>query len=170
MIQMMLGAPGIEAADFSSVRAASTAPRRSPTTCWSRVSTSFGCEFLQVYGLTETTGSVTQLDERDPVGRPDLLRSCGKPYPWVELRIVDDDGRRSQSAARWARHGRDRRRTCAATGSDPDATAATAPTKAAEAGTPVTSTRDGFFYLNDRKKDMIVSGGRTCTRPRSRTC
>ena len=30
----------------------------------------FGCEFLQVYGLTETTGSITQLDDHDPVGRP----------------------------------------------------------------------------------------------------
>ena len=51
----------------------------------------FGCEFIQVYGLTETTGAITQLDgvDHDPAGRPHLLRSCGKPYPWVEVRIVD---------------------------------------------------------------------------------
>ena len=54
----------------------------------------FGCEFIQVYGLTETTGAITQLDgvDHDPVDRPNLLRSCGKPYPWVEVRIVDADG------------------------------------------------------------------------------
>ena len=53
----------------------------------------FGCEFIQVYGLTETTGAITQLDgsDHDLDARPDLLRSCGKPYPWVEVRIVDND-------------------------------------------------------------------------------
>ncbi len=50
----------------------------------------FGGVFAQVYGMTETTGSITQLDDHDHV--PELLRSCGKPYPWVEIRIVDDDG------------------------------------------------------------------------------
>ena len=29
---------------------------------------------------------------------------------------------------------------------------------------------DGYLYIHDRVKDMIVSGARTCTRPRSRTC
>ncbi len=54
----------------------------------------FGCEFIQVYGLTETTGACIQLDgdDHDPDNRPELLRSCGKPYPWVEVRIVGDDG------------------------------------------------------------------------------
>ena len=54
----------------------------------------FGCEFIQVYGLTETTGAITQLDgvDHDPHDRPELLRSCGKPYPWVEVRVVDANG------------------------------------------------------------------------------
>ncbi len=53
----------------------------------------FGCEFIQVYGLTETTGAITQLDaaDHDPTAGRDLLRSCGKPYPWVEVRIVDPE-------------------------------------------------------------------------------
>ena len=44
--------------------------------------------FAQVYGMTETTGSITQLDDHVPA----LLRSCGRPYPWVQVRIVKDDG------------------------------------------------------------------------------
>ena len=50
----------------------------------------FGSVFAQVYGMTETTGSVTQLDGADHVAH--LLRSCGKPYPWVQIRIVGPDG------------------------------------------------------------------------------
>ncbi len=50
----------------------------------------FGGVFAQVYGMTETTGSITQLDGPDHL--PELLRSCGKPYPWVQLRVVGDDG------------------------------------------------------------------------------
>ena len=51
-------------------------------------------KFVQVYGLTETTGAVVQLDavDHDPEGRPELLRSAGKPYPWIELRTVGADG------------------------------------------------------------------------------
>ena len=51
-----------------------------------------GCDFAQVYGLTETTGAITSLmpDDHDPDGpRAGLLRSAGRPFDHVELRIVD---------------------------------------------------------------------------------
>ena len=51
-----------------------------------------GCDFAQVYGLTETTGAITSLmpDDHDPDGpRANLLRSAGRPFSHVELRIVD---------------------------------------------------------------------------------
>jgi long-chain acyl-CoA synthetase len=53
----------------------------------------FGCQFIQLYGLTETTGAIAQLDakDHDPAELAHLLRSCGRPYPWVEMRIVDPD-------------------------------------------------------------------------------
>jgi long-chain acyl-CoA synthetase len=56
----------------------------------------FKCEFVQLYGMTETTGAITELPaaDHDPSGpRAHLLRSAGKPFPWVELRIVDAEGR-----------------------------------------------------------------------------
>ncbi len=52
----------------------------------------FKCEFVQLYGMTETTGAITELPavDHDPSGpRAYLLRSAGKPFPWVALRIVD---------------------------------------------------------------------------------
>ena len=159
VIQMMLGAPGVEAADFSSVRAIVYGASPITDDVLVKGLDRFGCEFLQVYGLTETTGSVTQLDEHDPVGRPDLLRSCGKPYPWVELRIVDDDGREVPAGTVgevWTRSAQNMRGYW----NNPDATAATVTDdgwlKTGDAGYV---DHDGFVYLNDRKKDMIVTGG-----------
>jgi acyl-CoA synthetase (AMP-forming)/AMP-acid ligase II len=43
--------------------------------------------------MTETTGAITELPaaDHDPTGpRSHLLRSAGKPFPWVELRIVEE--------------------------------------------------------------------------------
>ena len=112
-----------------------------------------------MYGLTETTGSITQLDDHDPAGRPELLRSCGKPYPWVELRIVDDDGREvpvGTVGEVWTRSAQNMRGYW----KNPDATAATVTDdgwlKTGDAGFV---DGDGYLYLHDRKKDMIVSGG-----------
>ena len=53
-----------------------------------------GCDFAQVYGLTETTGAITSLmpGDHDPDGpRAGLLRSAGRPFDHIELRIVDTE-------------------------------------------------------------------------------
>lgn len=53
--------------------------------------TTFRCNFVQTYGLTEATGAFVQLDvdDHDPSGpRAYLLRSAGRAYPWVEIAIV----------------------------------------------------------------------------------
>jgi long-chain acyl-CoA synthetase len=159
VIQMMLGAPGVEDADFSSVRAIVYGASPITDDVLVRGLERFGCEFLQVYGLTETTGSITQLDDHDPAGRPELLRSCGKPYPWAELRIVDDDGREVPVGAVgevWTRSAQNMRGYW----NNPGATAATVTEdgwlKTGDAGFV---DREGYLYLHDRKKDMIVSGG-----------
>ncbi|HEX5096926.1 MAG TPA: AMP-binding protein, partial [Acidimicrobiia bacterium] len=93
VIQFLLITPGVEDVDFAPLRAIVYGASPITDTTLVRAMEVFGCEFIQVYGLTETTGAITQLDgvDHDPVNRPGLLRSCGKPYPWVELRIVDPD-------------------------------------------------------------------------------
>ncbi|HEX2849547.1 MAG TPA: long-chain-fatty-acid--CoA ligase [Acidimicrobiales bacterium] len=120
----------------------------------------FRCQFVQVYGLTETTGAITQLDaaDHDPDHRPELLRSCGKPYPWVEVRVADADGNdvpegevgelliRSVQVMKgyWNK---------------PDDTARAIDAdgwfRTGDAG----YWKDGYLFLHDRVKDMIVSGG-----------
>ena len=121
----------------------------------------FGCEFIQVYGLTETTGAITQLDaaDHDPVGRPELLRSCGKPYPWVEVRIVDSEGvdvGDGEVGELWTRS----RQNMLGYWANDEATARAIDSdgwfRTGDAGY---RDADGFLYLHDRVKDMIVSGG-----------
>jgi len=123
-----------------------------------RVPAAFGCDLIELYGLTE--GIITTLDPEDIESRPD---SVGKPIPGTDLRIIDEDGKEcpvgiSGEIVGWSRfvmsgyHNR------------PDATAEALWTD--ERGRPWLRTgdigrldEDGFLYIVDRKKDMILSGG-----------
>ena len=94
VIQFVLMTPGVEETDLSSLRAIVYGASPISDDVLTKGLERFGCEFIGVYGLTETTGAITQLKgvDHDPVNRPQLLRSCGKPHPWVEVRIVDANG------------------------------------------------------------------------------
>jgi long-chain acyl-CoA synthetase len=159
VIQFLLGTPGVADTDFSRVRAIVYGASPITDDVLVKGIQRFGCEFLQVYGLTETTGSITQLDDHDPVHRPELLRSCGKPYPWVELRIVDKDGADVPNGTvgeLWTRSPQN----MLGYWNNPEATAETVTSdgwlKTGDAGY---LDDEGYVYLHDRMKDMIVSGG-----------
>lgn len=120
----------------------------------------FGPVLFQAYGQSESFGMGTNLrhEEHDPVGRPGLLSSCGRPVPGVTIELLGDDDHpvgegqvgelcvRSRAVMNgyWKRE------------------AETA--QALRGGWLHTSdmaVRDdeGFYHLVDRKKDMIVTGG-----------
>lgn len=157
VIQMLLAIPSDT--DFSSVRAIVYGASPVTDDVLIKGLQRFGCEFLQVYGLTETTGSITQLDDHDPARRPELLRSCGKPYPWVEIRIVDKLGADVPDGTvgeLWTRSPQN----MLGYWNKPDATAATVtPDGWLKTGDAGYRDADGYIYLHDRIKDMIVSGG-----------
>ncbi len=122
-----------------------------------------GCDFAQVYGLTETTGAITSLmpEDHDPEGpRANLLRSAGRPFSHVELRIVDSatgeelaDGAVGEVMARSSQ-------TMLGYWNKPAETAAAISEdgwfRTGDAGW---LSSDGYLFLHDRIKDMIVSGG-----------
>ena len=116
-----------------------------------------GAVFAQVYGMTETTGSITQLDSVDHV--PELLRSCGKPYPWVQVRIVAEDGTDAAPGTvgeLWTRSDQN----MLGYWNNADATAATLTADGwLRTGDAGYLDADGYVFLQDRIKDMIVSGG-----------
>ncbi|KUH97324.1 long-chain-fatty-acid--CoA ligase [Mycobacterium sp. IS-3022] len=155
VIQRLLETPGVERTDFTCLRAIVYGASPITDDVLVKALERFDCDLLQVYGQTETTGSITQLDRHDP----ELLRSCGKPFPWVEVRIVDPEGRDvpvGTVGELWTRS----RQNMRGYWNNPDATAATLTDdgwlKTGDAGY---LDSEGYVFLHDRVKDMIVSGG-----------
>ena len=145
-------------ADFSSLRALVYGASPITDDILAKSRQTFGCELIQVYGMTETTGSITQLDAVDHQ-RPELLRSCGRPFPWVQIRIVDQTGRDVAPGTvgeLWVRA----EVNMAGYWNNPAATDATVTAdgwlKTGDAGYV---DAQGYLFLHDRIKDMIVSGG-----------
>jgi long-chain acyl-CoA synthetase len=161
VIQRLLLTPGAADTNFETLRAIVYGASPITDTVLCNAMDMLGCEFIQVYGLTETTGAITQLDatDHDPHGRPDLLRSCGKPYPWVEVRVVDSGGVEVGDGEVGELLTRSRHNMLGYWAND-DATREAIDEdgwfRTGDAGYRDT---DGYLYLHDRVKDMIVSGG-----------
>jgi len=125
--------------------------------------TTFGCQFSQLYGLTETTGAFCALrpEDHDPEGpRRYLLRSAGRPFDWVELRAVDPDTGQERPVGEvgevWTRS----EYNMAGYWHQPEETArAVTPDGWFKTGDAGYVDADGYLFLQDRIKDMIVSGG-----------
>ncbi len=119
----------------------------------------FGCGFVQLYGLTETTGSIVALPPEDHVEGSERMRSAGKALPGIELAIIDLDGRRlppGQVGEIATRSGSN----MVGYWNLPDATARTIGRDGwLRTGDAGYLDQDGYLYIHDRIKDMIISGG-----------
>jgi len=122
----------------------------------------FGCEYSQVYGLTETTGVVTQLlpEDHDPGGpRQNLLRSAGKPIAGTEIHIIDPDtGDRlpdGEVGEVWIRSGQ----IMSGYWQMPEESAKALPGDGWFRSGDAAYMEDGYLFIYDRVKDMIISGG-----------
>jgi fatty-acyl-CoA synthase len=119
-----------------------------------------GPVFMQLYGQSEAPNCVTVLHtyEHDPELHPERLASCGTPIGWSVVRLLDDDGNevpvgevgeicvrgplvmpgywnKPEETARALRHGW------------------------LYTGDLARRDADGFIYIVDRSKDMIITGG-----------
>jgi fatty-acyl-CoA synthase len=159
LILFVVQHPSAAETDFSSLKNISYGASPISDEVLLRAKTMFGCEFLQVYGLTETTGGGTFLLPEDHDPARGKLRSCGRPAPGHEIRIVDGDGRPLSAGAVGEIQIRSGN-VMKGYWNKPDATAK------AVCGQRWFSTGDagffddeGYLYIHDRVKDMIVSGG-----------
>lgn len=92
MLMFMLQSPAATHGDFSSLKLIAYGGSPIAETVLQQSMHTFGCEFLQVYGLTEVSGPATflsQEDHRRAAQTPDLLRSAGRPVGNCRLRIVE---------------------------------------------------------------------------------
>jgi long-chain acyl-CoA synthetase len=109
--------------------------------------------FYELYGLTE--GFVTVLDRTDAVRK---LGSVGVPMPFYEMRILDDAGREVPTGEVGEICGRG---PLMMPGyyKRPDLTEKIIVDGWLHSGDLGRVDEDGYLYLVDRKKDMIISGG-----------
>ena len=162
VLQFFLAQPNVSDIDYSSLK--SIAYGASPITEQVLVEaiSTFQAEFYQVYGLTETTGGVTVLlpEDHDPGGpKANLLRSCGKAVVGHEVCIVDRDSgdkvEEGEVGEIWLKgpqimRGYWKNEEATAESITPEGWF-----KSGDAGYMI----DGYLFIHDRVKDMIISGG-----------
>jgi fatty-acyl-CoA synthase len=159
-MQIVVNHPRARSVDFSRLRhiayGASPIPLGLLQTCIDV----FQCGFVQMYGMTETSGTICALppEDHDPAGNQ-RMRSVGKPMRGVDMRIVNAEGTPlppgeiGEIAIRSQANMREYWRRAEATAETIDADGWL---RSGDAGY---MDADGYFYLHDRVKDMIISGG-----------
>lgn len=118
----------------------------------------FGCDFAQIYGMTETTGVGTCLMPEDHIKRPEKLKSVGRPNAGIEMKIITSEGR----IAKPGEVGEVMvRGTCVMKGywNRPEANTETVVNGWLHTGDAAYMDEDGYIYIHDRVKEMIISGG-----------
>ncbi len=162
VLQVLLGVPGVEEHDFSTLKAIVYGASPITESVLVRALDVFGCGFYQAYGLTETTGGVCLLhaDDHDPGGpRAHLLRSAGKPVEPNRVRIVDPESLTDCADGAVGEIWVQGRQNMKGYWKNPEATASTITAdgwlRTGDAG----YLREGYVYIHDRVKDMIISGG-----------
>lgn len=163
LLQFLTALPAAEHGDFRVLRAIAYGASPITDEVLVRSLRTFGCDFFQVYGLTETTGAITQLDpaDHDPGGpRARLLRSVGRPYSHIELKVVDpqtgEERPPGEVGELWTRSAQNMKGYW----NKPEETAeATTPDGWFKTGDAGYCDDEGYVFLTDRIKDMIVSGG-----------
>jgi len=164
VLQFMLMVPGVQDADYSSLKVfvygASPISEDVLAKC---VEMFKPCKFWQAYGLTETTGAIVNLppEDHDPNGpNTHRLRSCGVAGPGVELRIVGEGGEVTLPAGEvgeiWIRSPQVMTGYWRMPEETAKAVTADGWFKSGDAGY---LDGDGYLFIHDRVKDMIVSGG-----------
>ena len=162
MIQFMLAAPGAARANYSSLKGISYGASPISDKVLVEALRTFKCDFMQVYGLTETTGAITMLppEDHDPDGpKKHLLRSAGKPIENVELRVVgpggDKDCAEGEVGEVLIRSPQNMKGYWGNAKATANAFAGSGWFRSGDAG----YLKDGYLFLHDRIKDMIISGG-----------
>ncbi|MGE0045308.1 MAG: AMP-binding protein, partial [Hyphomonadaceae bacterium] len=158
VIMMLMQAPEMETADLSSMRGVGYGASPISEDLLRRARERFGCDFLQFYGMTETNGAGTYLPPEDHDPAKNRLRSCGIAWPGVEVKVVDANFNETPAGevgevvirAPIVMKGYYNK---------PEATAEAIHDGWMKTGDAAYRDQDGYFFIYDRVKDMIVTGG-----------
>ncbi|MEW5946733.1 MAG: o-succinylbenzoate--CoA ligase [bacterium] len=155
MFEFMLKAPEIETADLSSLRYFVTGGSPCPVPLIEEYSRRLGVVFLQGYGLTESSPSALLLKHEDALRK---AGSVGKPFVHVDVKVVNAAG---APAAPGEVGEIIIRGPTVMKGywNNPDATAEAVRGGWLYTGDLARVDDEGYIYIVDRRKDMIISGG-----------
>ena len=148
--------PKISECDFSSLRKLFYGASPIAEDLLTQAQKLFGCEFYGLYGLTETTGAGTCLQPADHVGKK--LRSCGKPYPGIKVEVRDKSGNPlppDEVGEIVIKH----EVLMKGYWNKKEATSSAIVNGWFHTGDAGYFDDEGFLFIHDRVKDMIVSGG-----------
>lgn len=157
MFTALNGFPGIERFDFSSLRYCNSGGAPLPAEVRARFHRMTGCPLLEGWGMTEVCGVGTST----PVGAPSRVAACGIPLCGVEIAFLDVAdpscfvayGERGEIAIRGPN-------VMKGYWKQPEATAAAmTPEGFLRTGDVGFMDADGFLYIVDRLKDMILCSG-----------
>jgi long-chain acyl-CoA synthetase len=159
LLLFLLQNPQCAKTDFSSLELIVYGASPAPVDLVRNSRKALGCQLAQVYGLTETTGAITYLPPEDhSEDRAGRLKSCGKPMPGIEMRVVDQAGKDvavgdvGEIVTRSAQ-------TMLGYWNRPDETSRAIRDGWFYTGDAGYLDADGYIYIYDRVKDMIISGG-----------
>jgi long-chain acyl-CoA synthetase len=154
MYVALLGVPDLDRYDVSALRVCVSGGAALPVEVLRGVEREFGCILLEGYGLSETS-PIASFNHPDRDRKPG---SIGTPIQGVEMRLVDEFGKdvapgdvgeiaiRGHNVMKgyWRRV---------------DATAEAVPDGWFRSGDLARLDDDGYFFIVDRKKEMIIRGG-----------
>lgn len=159
MLLLMLSEPGVRPADFASLRKIVYGGSPIGPDLLSRSVTTFGCDFAQIYGLTETGNTAICLPPAEHRPGQQRLHAAGRPYPGVRVQIRDEHGAELPAGESGEVFLHSPARMLEYAG-DPDATAATLDADGwVRTGDAGYLDPDGFLVIRDRVKDLIIVAG-----------
>jgi fatty-acyl-CoA synthase len=159
-LQMVVNHPRAATTDWSRLKLVMYGAAPIPLELLRQCMHVMGAEFCQQYGMTETTGTFCALppEDHEPNGNQ-RMRSAGKALPGVEIRIIDAAGNpvpngtigeiATRSPLNMTGYWRNEAKTRETV--DGDGWLRT--------GDAAYMDDDGYVYIQDRVKDMIISGG-----------
>jgi long-chain acyl-CoA synthetase len=154
MYSALLHAPDRERFDVSSLELCASGGAAMPVEIMREFEQAFGCMVLEGYGLSETS-PVASFNQPEIGVKPG---SIGTPIRGVELRVLNEAGQPAPvgEIGEIAVHGHN---VMKGYWNRPDATAEVLQDGWLRTGDMGTEDEDGFFFIVDRKKDMIIRNG-----------
>lgn len=166
MLNAMLHEPDVDQHDYSSLRMILTGGSPIAPELVRRAMDVFGCEYIQLYGMTETSPFLTLSRPKahqltgNAMNELDIRSRTGRAYIGAEVKVVRPDGEE-------VRHDNLEVGEIVARGptiftgywKQPDATAQTIRDGWIHTGDLAVVDEEGFINIVDRQKDMIITGG-----------